>query len=741
MNINSYTQMKLSIIKHGVLVIFICTLVVNPTVLIAQKKINQSGNSILLSKADLSYHDLKYSVAAGYYEAYLKDGVTSPNNVLSKLADCYWQMRNYEDALRVYKVLYPNGNKDVSDQVKLRIGELYARSGHYSEAAKWLTGVSGYQSKTNAYNSKEVLNAMKKDSANWKLGFLNINTPYREFSPSFVDSTLIFSSNKPLLVQAKSFGWDGSNFAHLWRIPVSNIGTMSPNSLNKIDSKKTVTGQSSQTLADVYECGDTKSDANIRRTLVSPAYLSADKNAIGAIVPGFDKMKFNAGAIAIDQNHHFYFSANYDKPDKEGINRIRLMEGVYSDAGVTSIHSLPFGDVNSYSVMHPAINRDGTLLVFCSDKVSGNGGYDLYYAKRQGLNQPWSPAKAFSDKVNTAGNEVFPSITADNYLYFSSDAIPGLGGLDIFKLPLEAAVEGVSTPVHVSYPVNSAADDFGWAQGDGIGLNAFFTSDRLNSNDNLYSVTYFAPRKSFIEGYVLDKATLKPVKDATVFLYSKQEDSVYVAKTDASGKYHFPVLITTDVVIKAVEKTTINDCLSAGIMYDPQAKDTIQTAPRDLLLDYKVGFAWKLSNIHYDFNKFAIRPDAAQILDTLVAFLKQHPIKVELGSHTDARGSFSYNERLSQQRAEAAVAYLVAHGVDSKLIIAKGYGEYQLLNKCADGVKCSERDHQSNRRTEVKVPGFIAPQTELENIDLDKFKAGQKINKNMLPNDFFDTCK
>jgi outer membrane protein OmpA-like peptidoglycan-associated protein len=520
---------------------------------------------------------------------------------------------------------------------------------------------------------------------------------------------------------------------------------MPAKSLNGNAGKKNLDVQDSPKIADVYECGDTKSNANIRRTLVSQTYLNADTNSIGTLVIGLDKMKFNAGGIAVDKNHHFYFSANYEKPDKKGINRIRLMEGVYSDEGVSSVNPLPFGDANSYSVMHPAINGDGTLLVFCSDKANGKGGYDLYSAHRADNTQPWGSVEPLSDKVNTVGNEVFPSITSDGYLYFSSDAISGLGGLDIFKMPLKDAIEGLSEPVHLSAPVNSPADDFGWAQQDSIGHKAFFTSDRLNSNDNLYSATYFAnkaPRKSFIEGFVLDKETLRPVKEATVFLYNKQEDTVYVAKSDINGKYHFPVLVTTDVVIKAVEKKYINDCLSANVVYKPQPKDTIQKAPRNLLLDkYKVGFVWKLSNIHYDFNKFTIRADAAPILDTLVAFLNEHPIKVELGSHTDSRGTAKYNERLSQHRAEAAVAYLVAHGIDPNRITAKGYGESQLLNRCADGVNCTEEEHQANRRTEVKVIGYTTPQKEPENIDPDKFKAGEKINKNLLPKDFFDACK
>src|SRR5690606_31431433 len=109
------------------------------------------------------------------------------------------------------------------------------------------------------------------------------------------------------------------------------------------------------------------------------------------------------------------------------------------------------------------------------------------------------------------------------------------------------------------------------------------------------------------------------------------------------------------------------------------------------------GDNWVLKNIHYDFDKFNIRPDAAVILDNVVAIMKQNPsLVIELSSHTDSRGDDQYNQRLSQQRAESAVAYLVRNGIDRSRLIAAGYGESRLLNNCGNGVNCSEEQHQEN---------------------------------------------
>lgn len=119
--------------------------------------------------------------------------------------------------------------------------------------------------------------------------------------------------------------------------------------------------------------------------------------------------------------------------------------------------------------------------------------------------------------------------------------------------------------------------------------------------------------------------------------------------------------------------------------------------------------SFKIENIRYDLNKSEIRPDAAKELDNLVQILRDNPgIIVELGSHTDCRASDDYNLKLSQRRAEYAVEYIIKKGkIPSKRITAKGYGETKLLNKCDDGVACSEAEQAINRRTEIRITGYL----------------------------------
>lgn len=744
----NYTKMRIQLFSKITIALLICFSMFPISSISAENNPNNGNSktqSSLLKKADLAYSVAKYAIAVDYLNSYLQSPSADKKMANEKLANCYWEMREFDKALKTYSLIYPNGNQDASDTDKQRIAELYAREGKYKLASEWLKDIKGYEQKALSYSKKRAIDKMKRDSLDWKIGFTNINTAFRDFSPFIHNNDLFFSSNKNNTIRKKAFGWDGNNYAQLWQIALKDIKTVPEFGKMDTNDASINTNAKIKNLAGVFENGDNKSISIVSNRLLSKT-IAGQSNPIGKTVDGPNKQKLNAGAIAIDKNNHFYFSSNYPKPDKNGVNRICLMEGVITKDGVENITKLNFGDPNSYSVMHPAINNEGTILVFSSNKPNGVGGCDLYYATRTDVKQAWSEAQLLGSKINTTGNEVFPGITTDGKLYFSSDVLPGLGGLDIYQLPLQEAIAGNGKVMHLSYPVNSTADDFGFTQ-DTEGKNGFFTSDRLNSDDNIYSFDYKnLPKDMYrnainMEGVVLDKETLQPLKNSTVFMYSIVEDSVYITKTDEKGKYVFPLIVSSKVVIKAIDKAYTDDCLSTLVDIENANNDSIEKAPKDLLLaKYEVGAKWKLNNIRYDFDKYFIRADARPTLDSVVDILNKYPIDVELGSHTDCRGSFAYNVVLAENRAKSAVAYIVKKGIDPKRITAKGYGEYQLLNKCADGVPCSEAAHQANRRTEVKVTDLGTPKVEPNKIDPEKYKKGDKIKANQLPKGFFDDC-
>ena len=251
----------------------------------------------------------------------------------------------------------------------------------------------------------------------------------------------------------------------------------------------------------------------------------------------------------------------------------------------------------------------------------------------------WSEPHNPGAAVNTPGKEMFPFAAPNGDLYFASDGWPGFGGLDIFVS--HKTNDHRTTARNLGQPVNSSGDDFSMAVYDSAG-NGFFSSNRPGGlgSDDIYAVLKIPPG--------------------------------YPAPPPPPSNNKHP-------------------CLAV----------TLTPMPDTLVVDKP----YRLPTIFYNFDKWDIREDAKKPLDQLVALMKKYPITIELGSHTDCRGSESYNLLLSQKRAESAVRYIISQGITSERIIAKGYGETQPANacNCAPGVRCSEAEHQFNRRTEFTI--------------------------------------
>lgn len=441
----------------------------------------ESRQNKKLKKTDLAYKDLNRP----YSEKDMQAFSSKDKAALTRLADSFWQAGQYDRALDVYKHLYPTPSVDATKQLQLRIAELYSRFRDYGHASEWLSGVEGYKAKADVFNNIAELELMKKDSLNWHVGSLNTNTTYQEFSPCITDTLFYFCSNRPDGLKRKSKEEFGLNYARLWQVPMKRLNTSGG------------IGQPMQKT-----------------------------NEAAALVGGFKEIRYNTAPVSIDKNSHFYFSTNYLKPDKSGVYRLCLNEAFYDRNGVLKSSVIPFGNPN-YTVMHPAINADGTLLVISSNKPDGVGGYDLYYAQRAAIDQSWGELKSLN--INTVGDEVFPTITSNGYLYYSSDARPGLGGLDIYRILLNDAMSGAGTPEHLSYPINSSSDDFGWAQ-DTTTVNGYFASDRLGNN-NIYSFNY---REPVVIKEVPKIVTPEPVADSAPSIDANYLYTVLFS----SNKYH-----------------------------------------------------------------------------------------------------------------------------------------------------------------------------------------------------------
>jgi len=384
---------------------------------------------------------------------------------------------------------------------------------------------------------------------------------------------------------------------------------------------------------------------------------------------------------------------------KDYINRLEIYVSQKANGKWQPPVEFQYNNVQSYSVGHPALTPDGNTLYFVSDMPGGFGGSDIYFCEKL-PDGKWSAPKNAGSSINTEGKEVFPYVATDGTLYFSSDGLSGMGGLDMFSAT--GSKDNWTRPENLKYPFNSPKDDFSIIYtGDGSG---YFSSNREGGKgeDDIYSFTAAPPKNMIVA--VITKERLE--NNSTIILkgvnvqINNDESALQVTSND-NGIYYAEAACGNNYKIKG----TKDGYFAAENNVTTVCKTRHDTVFVDLIFDkIVINKPIVLKNIYYDFDKWNIRPDAAVELNKLVTILLENPqINIELGSHTDSRGSDEYNRVLSQKRAESAVAYIVSNGISQSRITAKGYGESVPVNKCVNGVKCSDEEFQMNRRTEFKV--------------------------------------
>ena len=382
----------------------------------------------------------------------------------------------------------------------------------------------------------------------------------------------------------------------------------------------------------------------------------------------------------------------------------------------------------------PAFSSDGRTLYFASDRPGGFGGIDLYSVRMTSRGR-FSNAKNLGPEINTPGDELFPFISDDGNLYFSSDGHPGFGGLDIFVVNRNSGLLKVK---NLGYPMNSSADDFGiyFFKAD----RGFFASNRDGGkgNDDIYTFLNQDPDLKIVN-YYLAGTTMTPDKDGnlvilpntTVKLLDFYGEVLDETETSKDGKFNFRVFEHERYTLIGEKKTRTESFLTTRLPFTTVGRavdrSTLIPLVTDITFDtvmvmekQEMNKVFVLDNIYYDLDRWEIRPDAAIELDKLVLLLQDNPeIKIELSSHTDSRQSDAYNNKLSDRRARSAVEYLVQQGIDQKRLVARGYGESKPFKiKDAKGneiiltenyiesfedVDKREELHQLNRRTEFKI--------------------------------------
>ena len=392
--------------------------------------------------------------------------------------------------------------------------------------------------------------------------------------------------------------------------------------------------------------------------------------------------------------------------DSIGVNRLKIYRARLNDKSKWSnIEDLSFNN-DEYSVAHPALSPDGKKLYFASDMPGGYGMSDLYVVD---INQDGSfgTPQNLGAEINTEGRETFPYISKSETLYFASDGHLGLGGLDIFAVKLE---DKDITVYNVGKPVNSNADDITFII-DEITGKGYFASNRQGGrgSDDIYGFKETAPLITKCAGnlkcIIANETSGEVLENIDVEVRDVNSEIVYIGKTNEKGEVFVDLDCRDKAYAITVKKEDYNTVVK-NIITDRNIPYLLETIKLRKLLKKGADLAKLLSlqPIHFASDKALILNDSVNELDKVITCMKEHPsIKIEIGSHTDSKGSDRYNMKLSQRRATFTANYIISKGIDPSRVKSKGYGETVLINRCGNGVRCSKAEHAQNRRSEFIV--------------------------------------
>ena len=629
------------------------------------------GEPYTVFDADRDYNDYRYNRAQSAFLQLVRDDADfNDKKVIQSLADTYFFNSQYNQSYTWYRKLISLSPDDVQSIYYLRASISARSSENYSIADRYMQQYFAMEKGTvieDLYiDDLNYLDSIADLRPRYIVESTKINTDQSDFSSAFFGpDKLVFSSTYQASGQ-RDYDWTGEPFLDLY-------------------------------IADIGEDGQLENTEQIE----------------GDINTAFHE----SSAVFTKDLDQVYFTRNNYKngkkrSDRKNTVRLKLLTATVDDDGNWSdVEELPFNNDN-YSVAHPALSLDGEKLYFASDMPGTTGESDLWYVDIYKDGSYGDPIN-LGQKVNTEGRESFPYIAEDGVLYFTSDALVGFGGFDLFKAELTNS--GIArAPENMGLPINSAGDDFGFLlQTD---TNTGYISSNRDGNRGSASdqIYYFKPSKCVVEitGIVTDTNTGNLMPGATVKLLDMGMNVIAEQIVQQDARYSFPeqvecgqayYLVTENGLAYSIAETTfIAPTTSQTVSVDMAIETYSQDCP-----PYDLGCLLGLNPIYFDLNKYFIRPDAEiELTKVFNAMIRFPEMIIRIESHTDSRSPQSYNLRLSQNRATSTRNWLIQRGIAPSRLSAVGYGESQLINRCADGVPCSEAEHQLNRRSMFIIENY-----------------------------------
>ncbi|MEI6576211.1 MAG: OmpA family protein [Bacteroidota bacterium] len=678
-------------------------------------------------EADQAFEDKMFNLAIEKYEkAYskVKKNRIEKNRILFQIAESYRLTNNWKKAEQQYKRLdkanYQKINPIVimyyadAQKINERYEDAIIQYKRYADLApndpRGKIGIESCQMAQTWKDNPTRYAVNPSDEAHKELNaWKTINSKEDDFAPSFAEEkgkTMVFTSSRENSTGGSVDDWTGQAFSDLYVSTMSSKGDWS-----------------------------------------TPVLLD-DQNVINT--------DGNEGASCYSNKFNTLYFTRCSSEKKKV-----LTCAIYRTERRGKIWSPPehvkLGTDSTKIYGHPAVSKDELTIYFASDMEGGQGGKDIWVATRAKKNKNFDLPKNLGTTINTPGDEMFPYLRFDSLLYFASNYLPGMGGMDIFKTVKVG--EKWSSPENMKSPVNSAADDFAVTFFPGVlEEKGYFASNRKlksgKGGDDIYSFLKI-PLLFTIQGVVKDDRTLQYIPGATVKMVGSDGTSIET-KTDKRGGYAFDktqVLPTTSYELTVSKEGYFSD----------KGRET--TVGLEQSKDFQIDFVLSpipvkpivLPEILYDLAKWDLKPQYQDSLQGLITILEANPtMTIELGAHTDTRDTDVKNDTLSLKRAQSVVSYLISRGIDPDRLTASGYGERvpRVLAKDVNrdgflfpsgtvitddyiatlsGKPHQEAAHQLNRRTEFRILSMnFVPKAVIDTLAKGKIEVVTNPKENIL---------
>ncbi len=641
-------------------------------------------------KADKHYEQHSFYKASNLYRKIVKKNPINERAKL-KLARTYYKANKPGEA-EIYYSAVIHKKYLVKSLDYLHYAQVLQSVEKFNSAEKWCRKYLEINPRSiiaqNLIYSLENVAKYYQDSSRYIVRVLNINTDAAEFSPSFFREGIVFVSSRSKKHSLKrNYSRDRSKYLNLY----------------------------------------------FSEGLIGNELMTTPEKIKGKV-----NTRFHQGPAAFYQDQQKIIFTSSNTTSSQGTDKnLKLYSATFSNEKDRWEKVIPLSfNMEEYSSGHPTIDISGEVLYFVSDRPGGMGGTDLYKVSKIGKN--WGAPINLGNSINTSGNEMFPYIDSNNRLYFSSDGHGGLGGLDIFFVDINNSFHEVQ---NMGFPINSTRDDFGLIYDESKALG-YFSSDRSGQSD-----LYQYRNTGITLKVLLHNDLLEPIATGQVSLQSHGQTITKKSGLDGTVSFEVSPGQLFQVVGQLEGYEVVHTSFTAP-NYDLQLElsmTSLQSHPTQGTLLMVAGIEriksyvitenqvievkdpgingdsnWltnlldtnnieidqtvEIGPIHYAFDKSSIDVQYISELDKLAMLMQKYNfIEFELGAHTDALGSDVYNQHLSQERADKALEYLLDNQIESKRLLAVGYGESSPVNKCKDEQPCTKNQHRLNRRTEFRL--------------------------------------